>query len=198
MSDLPAFDPDADYPYPEDERERGALLWFYPRRRAQEKAFESARWRLRTAPVDEETGERRRAFDEIIERCWSADPENWAWHFGQQGTYPDVEGWHSIPTVRTDSTDGWEGTSLPWTTSDPSRVYQCDHCGFYTHRDDRAKRHLRDDHPGVEYEAMVQVGAQEMSVVDEAEAGDAVEGPDAPTEDRGQHTLGAFTDGGDC
>jgi len=145
------FDPEADYPYPEDEFARAVLYRLYHRHRTVDRCVTP---RLLTYhPYDPETGEVRSAFDEIWESAiegYSIEdgPETWTFHAGPLTAYPDEEvtGWHDLPDLDLSSFEDWEG-DLPRVMS-PGKVFACTRCTFTSHREDRARKHDREDHPG--------------------------------------------------
>jgi hypothetical protein len=146
------FDPEADYPYPDDELARAALDRLRSRRRVVDSSLSVAS-RLRREPYDDETEAVRSAFDAIWYNATEvyniqAGPETWTFHSSRLWAFPDEEitGWHDLPTLDLASMDGWNRMWLPKVLS-PGTLYSCTRCTFETYREDRARVHDRDDHP---------------------------------------------------
>jgi len=193
---LPKFDPDSDYPYPKDEFTRAALDRLRSRRKTVRRVISVASM-LRLRPYDPDTGEARSAFDEIW--YWATEihdltngPETWIFHSSRLAAFPsnEITGWHDLPMLDLASMDDWDQMWLPKVLS-PGKVYACTRCTFTTCRDDRARKHDRDDHPDDKDAelGLPLTSSQYFEVVDE---GSDCRRPGLQNTGEGQHSLTDF------
>jgi len=170
---IPALDLEAEDPYPDDDRAAATIEAMLKHHRDVEACFSSI-LSLRRCPYDEETGEVRSFFDLVIEsaKIRNVGSPPLLLDFEKRGLYRDMEidDWGELPTVEVPV--DYKRLNLPKVLVE--NVYSCRYCGYYSHRDDRILRHVRDKHPQID--GPFCIAREEADIVDES----AVEGGSVP------------------